>query len=305
MNLKEILKAASVKYRISGESGHATEGWIQIDCPFCFPNSKPNKFHMGVNPRSRAAHCWKCGKHSIFQVLGLVLKKDRRFIWNLLGQKETKQYKQTYARKEFQLPGTITKNSPIVLEYLSSRWGKTRAGEIAERFDLGFFRKSWRIYIPVKNQACELVSWTMRAIGNVEPRFISASKESEIEPHKNLLYGEWLIGESDTVVVCEGPSDVWNLQPLLPAVATFGVSYSQSQLQALLKYDRVVLCLDPDKPGRDASRRLADSLVGLDPTIKVFCVDLQKGDAGEMSRNRQEQIAFCFRKKPGARSIVK
>ena len=288
------MRANSVDFRNSGQSSHATNGWIQVDCPFCYPNSKPGKFHLGINRQARSANCWKCGKHSIVQVLCLVLKKDRRFVWNLLGRNGAWSTCADTEKKEFKLPGTIEYNSPIVLNYLAKRWGKTRAQEIASRFGLGFLKKQWRIYIPVFEHSGNLVSWTCRAVGNLEPRFISASRESEIIPHKSTLYGEWLIGHSDTVVVCEGPTDVWNLQPLLPAVATFGIGYTQDQLQALSKYSRVVVCLDADTPGREAARRLACDLATLDSGARVFNVVLDSGDAGEMTESERERLALCF-----------
>ena len=253
MNLRVILKAESVPSKCYGESSKATEGWIQIDCPFCYPQTRPGKFHMGLNPTSMAANCWKCGKRSILQTLSLILKKDRRTLWELLDRKTLTRTKEQYTPKELKLPGLITDHNKNVLEYLRGRYGHDRGQEIMERFELGFFRKRWRVFVPIYNYDGEFVSYTTRAIGNIEPRYVSASRHQEIFPHKNTLYGEWLIKDSPYCVIVEGPTDVWNLQPLLPAIATFGVSYTPMQVLSLLKYDTVVICYDADMAGRNAS----------------------------------------------------
>ena len=77
VSIIDLLSAAGVETRSIGQHHHASDGWVQVDCPFCGPGSK--KFHMGISLTSFVANCWKCGNHrfrnSLLQITGWSVDK--------------------------------------------------------------------------------------------------------------------------------------------------------------------------------------------------------------------------------------
>jgi DNA primase len=114
----------------------------------------------------------------------------------------------------------------------------------------------WRLFIPVLHNN-EVVSWTTRSIrDNTKYKYISAGPEQELLPHKNILYGSDYARH--TVIIVEGPLDVWRIGP--GAVATFGTAFTKQQVLALLKYPRRVVCYDNEKEAQDQALKLCDAL---------------------------------------------
>src|SRR5207245_2797387 len=65
-------------------------------------------------------------------------------------------------------------------------------------------RYQWRLFVPVFVEK-KPVSWTTRAVGNVELRYVSAPKTEESVHLKDTLFGEDYV--RNTIVVVEGPLD--------------------------------------------------------------------------------------------------
>ena len=128
------------------------------------------------------------------------------------------------------------------------RWGVMATGPHG--------RLAWRLWIPIHVNG-QVVSWTTRAIGDhVRPRYVSASPEEEIVSHKSVLYGEDLAGP--TIVIVEGPLDVWAIGP--GAVGVLGLQVTPEQINRMGRYPLRVLCFDNEPAAQRRASRLADLL---------------------------------------------
>jgi len=114
---------------------------------------------------------------------------------------------------------------------------------------------SWRLWIPIYHQG-EVVSWTTRAIGNTDARYITASPEQESKSIKSVLYGGDMVRYAS--IICEGPIDAWAIGP--GAVAVCGLSYTKAQLLETSKFPVRVICFDSESIAQKRANRLAKQL---------------------------------------------
>ena len=149
-------------------------------------------------------------------------------------------------------------------DVVGSLWGAMSGGSIG--------RLAWRIWIPIRNAAGVDVSWTARAIGGREPRYISASPEEEAVDHKSLLYGEDLAGHA--IVVVEGPLDAWRIGP--GAVATLGLQVTPEQVSRIGGHPVRAICFDRERAALRRADKLA-SLLAQSPG-DTYVVELETGD---------------------------
>jgi hypothetical protein len=225
MTILDVLAEHKVDYVESGHH-HSREGWVQLrHCPFC----SSDKYHLGYRTGTKSFNCWRCGYHSawsVFVALGIPTK-----LLHDIGEK--------YIRPDPKVAGKLKEPEgrgrflAAHRRYLRERGLDPK--EIATLWHaqgIGIAtRLSWRIYIPILWQG-KVVSWTTRAIGkDVGQRYISASAAEEDVNHKTIVYGMDYVHH--TVLVCEGPFDVWNIGT--GAVCLFGLDYLSSQVLWLSK----------------------------------------------------------------------
>lgn len=255
MTIQEILNEAKVEYVEAGGNHHARPGWIQLrHCPFC--NS--NNYHLGWNLQRNSAACWRCGGHSGYRVLtalGLPFSNVREILGALDLRPPLE--KTRLAPLKLKEPHGRGPLDSAHIRYLRDR-GFRNVPELVRLWEVEGMgvagRLSWRIYIPIVFQG-RRVSWTSRAIGErVTQRYVSASAAEEVLPHKSLLYGVDYC--CHTVMVVEGPLDVWSVGP--GAVALFGTAFTTAQVQKLARIPRRFICLDADAQAR--ARELARQL---------------------------------------------
>jgi len=132
-------------------------------------------------------------------------------------------------------------------------------------------RLMWRVFIPIHLRG-ELVSWTTRTIGNGELRYVSASPEEESFSHKDILYGA--DRASSTIIVVEGPADVWAFGP--GAVATLGVVVSRAQFLEMSAYPVRYICFDSSREAQKRAGELATRLKAFKG--ETYQVELESGD---------------------------
>jgi len=128
----------------------------------------------------------------------------------------------------------------------------------------------------------EVVSWTTRSIGTQAGRWIHANPEEEVLSIKTLLYGWDYVRAS--VVVVEGPSDVWRVGP--GAVGLFGMVPTASQAYLLSSVSHRVICFDREPAAQRAARRLAEQLQAFPGETLVM--ELASADPGEAT---DEEVA--------------
>jgi DNA primase len=121
------------------------------------------------------------------------------------------------------------------------------------------------LFIPIILQGAE-VSFTTRAIHDNGLRYISAAESEEAVSHKEILYGEEHCAQ--TVVVVEGPLDVWAGGPGF--ACTFGTAFTPAQLLRISRYPRKILCYDSgDSAGELAVAGLAAALAVMPGTTEI------------------------------------
>jgi DNA primase len=149
-------------------------------------------------------------------------------------------------------------------EYLKRRGIRP---ETARAFGVGFYggkstviKDPYRIVIPIHNHRGELVAYVGRAL---DPE----AKDKYHFPsgfHKTLeLFNLHRVGEqADTVAVVEGFFGAMKVcQAGFPnVVSLMGRTLSEAQEKLLARFDRIVLMLDPDAPGREAQAELLPRL---------------------------------------------
>ena len=257
MKFEELLTRYNVPYVASGNE-HCRPGWLQLDCPFCSRNWK--HYRMGYNLARKYVHCWSCGSHSlistVMEITGLSFKQAREIFQDL--HLEQTDLPERVKSGKLTLPKHIQELQRAHIKYLRDRgYSVSSLKDLWDIKGIGLASKlSWRIFIPIYYKG-KIVSWTTRAItDSANPRYISASFDEEIYPHKELLYGEeWC---KHSVIVCEGAFDVWRIGP--GAVAVMGTSYTRAQVHKISKYPRRIICFDTDSSGKTRSEELASSL---------------------------------------------
>lgn len=98
---------------------------------------------------------------------------------------------------------------------------------------------------------------------NIEQSFANKWKNSEGFFSGATLYNIWNL-DTDTVILVEGPGDVWRLYEAgcTTAAALFGCKLSSAQIKKLLQRNisNVVLCLDNDSAGKEAVNKITKDI---------------------------------------------
>jgi DNA primase len=255
MTFTEVLDQYNIDYQKEGR--YCRPGWIQMACCFCHGGTDPNKLYLGYNLSGNYFHCWRCGFHGVISTLkelGVAFKEARE-IASSLETEDQREYR-VHAGK-LVLPAGIEDLGPAHIEYLEKRgFNPKKIAKLWGVLGIGMApRLSWRLWIPIHYRG-KIVSWTTRGLTDKEPRYVSASPEEEAIPHKDLLYGSDLAG--NTIIVHEGPLDVWATGP--GAVCTFGVQVTDSQIAKIAEYPRRIIVFDNEAAAQRRARRLVDSL---------------------------------------------
>lgn len=286
MNFIEILEQHNIPYRDEEGHHHARSGWVQIDCPFCGKDS--DRFHMGFSISGGYVNCWKCGGHRmtdvLMELLGIPFYECKKLLESLdITPKKIKRKK-----SKLQLPKGMGELDKCHIEYLEKR--NYDVDELKQLWDIrgiGIHHElPWRIFIPIYHKG-KMVSWTTRTISNNGVRYFSASEKQESVPHKNILYGEDYVRHS--IIVCEGPLDVWKIGP--GAVATFGTAHTSIQVKRISKYPIRTIIFDNEETAQKKARILCD-ILSLFPgeTNNVIMEDNDPGSATdtEIAKIRKE-----------------
>ena len=278
MNLQQILDEHRIPYRLGGTHHHVREGWIGISCPWC-ESSDEGKYHLGVHLGSLRASCWRCGRKDLREALALIMRLPIGRVGVLVRDlpRARRVASKTHVRRgRLQVPDGL---GPLSERHRAWLRGRGLDPDQLERlWDLRGIglsaRLSWRIWAPVHLDG-EVVSWTTRTIGSQAGRWIHADPREEVFPIKSLLYGWDCVRAS--VVVVEGPSDVWRVGP--GAAALFGTVSTTSQIRLLSSVPRRVICFDREPAAQRVARRLAEQLQAFPGETLV--VELTSADPGE------------------------
>ncbi len=261
-------------------------GWVNINCPFCDDPSE----HFGFNIEEGYVNCWRCGYHSVKQVIQTILDIDEQETINVIRKYQTKSEisikkskKDIKRPKEIKWPTGTTSLQKQHIKYLESR--NFDYIKLQEEWDLkgtgaiGNFK--FRIIAPIFYNS-EVVSYQGRDITDRnELRYKPCPKKDELIPYKNLLYGIDKV-KTNKIIITEGITDVWRLGAR--AVATFGLEYTKNQISLLrMKEIKTAFILfDTGYEEQKRARRLA-RIINRTSSIKTYIIKLDEGDPGSLS----------------------
>ena len=287
MTIQELLDNLKIEYLESGHH-HSRPGWIQLkDCPFC----SSDNYHLGFNVELKFFACWRCGGHHIIKTLlafGVGYEKARKVV---AGLDTPELNKPEISRVSLQIPKGIGRLLDAHVRYLESRGFDPKEIErVWHVKGIGIAsRLAWRIYIPIIYQG-EVVSWTTRSIGReVSQRYISASAEEERINHKSLLYGQDYCYHS--IIVVEGPTDVWNVGP--GAVALFGTAFTSAQVKRLIQFPYRYIVFDSSDTAQTKADELANQLSTFPGTTQTVVLDAD--DPGSATRKEIKRLRAVAR----------
>lgn len=264
---------------------HAREGWIQLDCGMCSRGQQ--KWRLGYNVQYGYLSCWSCGylplHGTLADILDISLPKTRK----LLDALEREYVKETREKRgRLVLPHGLRDYTDAHRHYLDKRgydpdelarlWG-VRA--IANESEL-----AWRLFLPIHYRG-EVISWTTRSLMTGGARYINAKPEQEILSPKKILFGEDFV-RSDSIIIVEGPFDVYKIGP--GAVAVMGLSYTREQVLKIAQYKKRIVCFDNDKAAQARAKKLCRQIEVFPG--ETYRVQLDAKDAGESTRKEIREL---------------
>lgn len=263
---------------------NTSPGWINITCPFCDDSSN----HLGFNIKKNRFNCWKCGGHSIVDVIMTLAhvnylrakQIEKQYTHNFRSSSTFNQEREKIKRKKHL-------NLPIGVKSLSHSTTKLHREYLRKRnFDSIKLEKEFnlmgtgligdykfRIIAPIRYRG-KLVSYQGRDITDKQKlRYKACSKEDEVIHHKEILYN-LDNAKKDKVIVVEGITDVWRIGN--DCVATFGTSFTCSQVLLLgTKFDSVFILFDKEEEAQNKAENLAIALDGLAVKTEICSLDIE------------------------------
>lgn len=289
MNFTELLDQYHLPYDDSGRNKNRP-GWINFTCVVCGRHP-----YMGYHIASRSINAWCCGRVSLLDVVAkitdLPLDDCLALIEEIPRQELPDRIKKIGSLK---LPHGVGRLRAMHKSYLVLRgfdpkeiekfWGVQGTGILGGKY-------SWRLFIPVHLHG-EIVSFTTRAIGDKQPRYLSATDEESTVSIRDCVYGIDYC-RHDALIV-EGPADVWAGGP--GTVALMNSNPSAAQIEQLSRIPQRTVCFDSG-PGeyeaQERARQLAKNLSVFPGLTQLVTLETGK-DLASCSQKEREHIRRRF-----------
>ena len=272
------------------EGKNVTKAWINIKCLFCDDSSH----HLGVGPGIDYAICWRCGGHSLIDVVKASIECDFYTAKNIIEEYQTQKIKTKLPVKKqnknikVKLPEGTTLLKSTHKDYLESRdFDPDKLVKLYGLQGTGYsgpykFRIIAPIYLDQK-----LVSYQGRDVtGKASLRYKTCSKEEEALYHKHTLYAVDL-AKKDKVIVVEGITDVWRLG--VDVVSTFGTGFTQFQIGMLAKRFKIIFVLyDSSDEAQEKANLLSHYLGVLGKQTEVIIIE--KDDPANLTDSEADYL---------------
>lgn len=273
---------------------HYREGWVNVECPFCTGHSG---YHLGYNEEEDYFYCWRCGWHSMSEVLfTLTHTSPKKLLEEYSGSSSVLKHP-SIQKKQHELPSNIvpiTKNS-IYYRYLAKRfsnpdyivktWNLMGTGPVSLLDGIDY---KLRILIPIYWEG-EMVSFTSRDVtGKTELRYLTCPRSREKIHHKTIIYRHPSYKEKEGICV-EGPFDVWKLGKI--AFCTFGIGFTNQQIRTIAKlYTKVGVLFDNEDKAQEKARLLVSELKFRGVNAYLLPLPRNRKDPGELQEDEVLQI---------------
>lgn len=271
---------------------HCQPGWIQVACPFCTGNPG---YHLGYNESDDYFNCWRCGFHGHIDVIKSLTRFTTQGAIDFLREyKARPKYKRDESKRKIKthvtkLPVGTYSLTEQHIKYLKKR--KFDVDKLIKTWNLGgtgpIGQYKFRIIAPIYYRHT-LVSYQGRDITDrSELKYKACPKKLESRHHKDCLYGFDYADGNDSIVICEGITDVWRLGP--GAVATFGIKYKLSQVNLLKRFKNKFILFDSeDAQAIEQSNKLANQLSAFPGLVEI--IELDYADPAEMPQNKAKKL---------------
>jgi len=277
---------------ISEGHRHCRPGWVQTECPFCSGNPG---YHLGYNIAGDYFNCYRCGGHLPIDVIARLGRMDKSAARRALAQYKGKaRIRQDAAalsavklRRSCKWPHGVGPLKRMHKRYLQGRdfdpeklirtWNLEATGCTGDY--------KFRILAPITFEG-KVVSFQGLDVTDLASlHYKTCAEKNEARKHKHCLYGAEHTGK-DAVIV-EGIADTWRLGP--GAAATFGIGYTQTQVQLISKYRRRFLLFDSG----DVQAILQAEKLG--HALSVFpgeteLIEIEWDDPGEMPQDEADTL---------------
>jgi transcription elongation factor Elf1 len=290
-NITKFLTDYRVEFRTSGSQ--ISSGWLGLNCPFC---GKDN-FGLGIHLESSAINCWKCGHHSLVDLIKALVGCDYHSARDIQSE-----YASNTRAKHNLTQNEAVRTTKTICEYATNTTTmneRHRAYLEKRNYDPELLEELWglkgtgnvgdyrfRVVAPIMYRG-KMVSYTCRDYtGKSELKWKTCKAENEVIPHKNILYGLDYC-KSNSCLVVEGPGDVWRMG--YGSVSTFGTSFKLEQAMLLAdRFKRVFILFDAEDKAQEQARSLAVLLNAR--RVEVELLEIQEGDPGELDQDEANNI---------------
>jgi 5S rRNA maturation endonuclease (ribonuclease M5) len=284
-DVEQILDQLNIVVRSKGRE-------LSAECPF-HTDSHPS---FSINANSGLWICYQCGRAGTLEMLIQEITGETATGASLLREVRRRPKK---AKEELEAPQEIDINivraiyaslkTPPSWACEERSFGRAEAKEYSIKWDHGWVLPIWDPE-GVHGDVFDLWGWQYKQI-DFHSNFPKTVKKSM------TLFGlrEFLWhGDGNSLILVESPLDVVRLATVgLWAVASFGAIVSKRQMELLIDAtDRVVLALDNDDAGREATKRIYRPLIGRVHRVHVVTERFPDKckDPGEMSDKQIEKV---------------
>lgn len=204
-------------------------------------------------------------------IAGIDLENQKQLTEEFLALREKKEVTKLIAQVK-----SDSKTSSFYPEELVQQFLPNRSSYFPERgfpedlldfFQVGGTTDSRGVHretIPIRDEYGNLLTVSARRTDSDEdPKYLLLKNISKTETLYNLDVAKMYVGLPRVLILVEGFVDVWNLalNGVWNVVAAMGTSIAPPQARLLSKYaDEVLLMLDPDDAGREATRMVRKML---------------------------------------------
>lgn len=272
---------------------HCTPNRVNIHCPFC---KGSRDFHLGIHLINAYGNCWRCGPHSILEIIHEILNISWREAYRILDEYSDvsgislRRKKEKIKLTKVKLPVNLRPLIDLHKQYITDRKFSSEKIEdvwgIKSTDVIGDYKH--RIFIPIFYRG-EIVSFQCRTpYEHVGLRYKTCAKPHEKIHHKHILYGIDNVVD-DTIVVVEGVTDVWRLGP--GAVSTFGLGYTREQVFLISKFKNIFILFDNEPAAQETARKLAEEVAYITKKGRVIVVNSKtSGDPGDLPQEEANKL---------------
>jgi DNA primase len=274
---------------IPDRTENTQEGWVNIQCPCCADRSNHGGFHIS----GAYYYCWKCGWHSLTEVIQELINCSKYQVKDIIAEyttytQEKKKKKKHVSKLKF--PPETCPMQKQHKKYLESRG-----------FDVDELEREWnlmgtgivgnyshRILAPILYRN-KIVSYQTRDItGQANLRYKACVEENEVIHHRHIVYGIDKVRDGVGIIV-EGMPDTWRIGP--GAVALFGTSYTTQQINFLINHlQRAHILFDfGEKEAQAKAQKLANALCSF-MEVEILEIPGKIGDPGQLEKKEVEYL---------------